>query len=73
MQDPEPSKPPTNWRPTNKLVGGAIIGQALSQVIVAVCDRYLQTPLGPELASAVTTLCYAAAAYFIPNSPTNGA
>lgn len=63
MQDPEP---PTNWVPSRKLIGGAVIGQALAQIIVAVCDRYLHTPLGPELSAAVTTLCYAGAAYFIP-------
>ena len=63
----EPSPTPSRWVPTNKLIGGAIVSQAASQVIVAVCDQYLKTPLTPELAAAVTTLCYAIGAYFIPN------
>ena len=66
MQDPEPP-PQSKWVPTNKLIGGAVIGQAAAQIIVALCDRYLHTPLGPELSSAITTLCYAISAYFIPN------
>jgi hypothetical protein len=71
MQDPEP--PTTSrWVPTRKLIGGGIIGQAAAQVIVAVCDQYLKAPLSPELAAAITTLCYATAAYFIPNGNAQG-
>ena len=69
MADPLNQIPTTSkWTPSRKLVGGALIGQAASQLIVAICDRYLHSPLGPELSSAITTFCYAAAAYFIPNA-----
>jgi hypothetical protein len=68
MQDPDPPTP-NRWKPTNKLIGGAVIGQAAAQIIVAVCDSYFSHPLSPELSAAITTLCYAAAAYFIPNNP----
>jgi len=68
MQDPEPQQQPSKWVPTQKTVGGSIIGTAAAQVIVALCDRYFHTPLGPELASAITTLCVATAAYFVPNA-----
>jgi len=67
MQSPEPDQP-TSWIPSRKLITGGIVGQAAAQIIVAVCDQYFKTPLSPELAAAITTLCYAAAAYFIPNS-----
>lgn len=63
MQNPEP---PKSWTPTQSTVGGSIVGTALAQIVVAICDRYLHTPLGPELASAVTTICVFAAVYFIP-------
>jgi hypothetical protein len=68
MSPPNDELPTTSkWVPNNKLIGGAVIGQAAAQIIVAICDRFLHAPLGPELSSAITTLCYAAAAYFIPN------
>lgn len=63
MQAPEP---PTRWVPTQATVGGSIFGTALAQIVVAICDRYLHTPLGPELASAITTVCVTACVYFIP-------
>ena len=62
MQDPDP---PSGWKPTNSTIGGAAIGLAAAQVIVAVCDQYFHQALGPELASAITTLCVAASGYFI--------
>lgn len=67
MQNPEPT-PATSWIPSRKAVGGSILGTAAAQIIVAVCDQYLKTPLTPELASAVTTVCVFAIAYFIPNA-----
>lgn len=68
MQNPEPvDQPPSRWAPTNKLIGGATIGAAVAQLIVALCNQYLHSPLSAESSSAITILCYAVAAYFIPN------
>ncbi len=67
MQNPDPPKSPTNWVPTQSTLGGGIFGTALAQIIVAVCNRYLHTPLGAELASAITTVCVTACVYFIPD------
>jgi hypothetical protein len=67
MQNPEPPKP-TNWVPTRSTVGGSILGTAIAQVVVAVCDQYFKTPLTAELASAVTTICVFACVYLIPDS-----
>jgi hypothetical protein len=63
--DPTTQKSSAGWTPTTSTVGGGVIGAALGQVIIAVCDQYLHTPLNPELASAITTLCVTAAGYFI--------
>jgi hypothetical protein len=71
MENPEPPNHPNRWVPTNKLIGGAVISQAAAQIIVAVCDQYFSHPLTPELATAISTLCYAIGAYFIPNRPTS--
>lgn len=57
----DPDKP--GWIPTTSTLGGAGIGLAAAQVIVAICDQYFQHALSPELASAITTLCVAAAGY----------
>lgn len=62
MSDPDK---PTGWVPTNSTLGGAGIGLAAAQVIVALCDQYFQHPLSAEFSSAITTLCVAAAGYFI--------
>ena len=62
MQNPEP---PTKWAPARSIYGGALIGTAASQIIVAICNRFINVPIGPELASAITTLCIAVAGYFI--------
>lgn len=66
MQNPEPTNGNghSGWQPTTSTLGGAAIGLAAAQVVVAVCDQYFQRPLGPELASAITTLCVAIAGYF---------
>lgn len=58
-------EPKPGWTPTNSTVYGAGIGLAAAQVIVALCDRIFHAPLGAELSSAITTLCVAAAGYFI--------
>ena len=64
MQNPEP---PISWVPTRSVIGGATFGTAAAQIIVAVCNRYLHTALGAELASAITTVCVTACVYFIPD------
>lgn len=64
MQNPEP---PKSWTPTQSTVGGSIVGTAIAQVVVAICDQYFSHPLSAELASAVTTICVFAAVYFIPD------
>jgi hypothetical protein len=67
MQDPEPEKPVKSWAPGQKTVGGAVIGSSVAQLIIAIADYYFHSPLAPEISSAITTLCVAVAAYFIPN------
>lgn len=59
--------PPTGWKPTTSTVAGAGLGLAASQIIVAVCDQYFKTPIGPELSSAITTVCVFTAGYFFPD------
>ena len=59
--------PPSSWVPSRSVVGGAGIGLAAGQIVIAICDRAFHAPLGPELSSAITTLCIAAATYFIPD------
>jgi hypothetical protein len=66
MQEPDI---PKSWVPTQSAVGGSIVGTALAQIVVAICDGYLTHPLTPEIASAVTTVCVFAAVYFIPDKP----
>lgn len=67
MQNPEPPKSPTNWVPSQSTIGGGIVGTALAQIVVAICNQYFSHPLSAELASAVTTLCVTACVYFIPD------
>ena len=69
MQNPEPTKP-TNWIPSRKTVGGAVIGQLLGQFIILACDQYMAKKPSPELAIAFTGLIQALVAYFIPTSQT---
>ena len=67
MQDPEPQ--PTGWqkyKPSQKTVGGAVIGQLLGQFIILACDQYMEKKPSPELAIAFTGLIQALIAYFIP-------
>jgi alkanesulfonate monooxygenase SsuD/methylene tetrahydromethanopterin reductase-like flavin-dependent oxidoreductase (luciferase family) len=67
VADPLNQITPTNWVPTRSIVGGAGAGTAAAQLIVALADHYFNPPLGPELASAITTLCIAVAGYLIPD------
>ena len=68
MQNPEPSKPPGNWVPHQSVVGGAVVGTAVAQIIVAVCGHYLKGPLDAVTAGAISSLCLFTATYFIPDS-----
>jgi hypothetical protein len=61
----EPGSSKSGWVPTTSTVGGGVIGAAVAQVIVAVCDAYFKTPLDAATSSAVTTLCVSVAGYFI--------
>lgn len=67
MQDPEFTQP-SKWKPTQAVVGGAAIGGAIGQIIVAVCNGYFQHPLGPEVAGAINTLAVGVITYLIPDS-----
>ena len=64
MQDPEPNGPQPGWQPTTSTVGGAAIGAAFAQIILALSDQCFHASIGAATASAITTLCVAAAGYF---------
>ena len=63
--DPTPSK--TGWVPTVSTVAGGGIGLAIGQFIVALCDQFFHSPIGPELSSAITGICVTGANYLIPD------
>lgn len=63
MQNPEPDQP-SGWTPTASTVGGAALGGAIAQVIVAAFDGLLHISIGVATASSITTICIFAVGYF---------
>lgn len=68
MNSPDPIK--SSWIPSRSVVVGTSLGALVGQFIVALCDRFLHTSLGPELSSATTALCVGLGTYFIPDRKT---
>lgn len=66
MQDPEPDipKPGAGWVPTNSTIGGAALGGAIAQVIVASIDQLAHISISNATASAITVICIFAVGYF---------
>lgn len=67
MQDPEPPTPPARWKPHQSVIGGAAVGTAVAQLILAGLKFYLHTAIDPVTAGAITSLCLFAATYLIPD------
>lgn len=66
MNSPDPL-PPNGWRPTQSTVGGALLGAAISQVIIAFAETYWGYEISSQTSGAITTICVAAAGYFFPD------
>lgn len=58
-------------KPTNKVVAGALAG-AVTVILVWAAKQYGHVELPGEVSSAVTTVLSAVAAYFVPDSTTEG-
>jgi hypothetical protein len=72
MQNPEPPNQPTTWnkyKPSQKTVGGAVLGQLVGQFLVLAADQYMDKKPSPELAIAGVGLIQAIFTYLIPNKP----
>lgn len=63
-----PVTPPAQagWKPTSSTVGGALLGGALAQIIVAILTKLNWAP-DPMTAGAITTVCTFAVGYFFPD------
>lgn len=65
MQDPE--FPKSGWTPTNSTLGGAILGGALGQIVVASFDQIFHITISLATAGAINTVCIFAVGYFFPD------
>lgn len=63
MQNPEPNQQPSGWTPTSSTIGGAALGGAIAQVIVATLDQLTHITISLSTAGAITTICIFAVGY----------
>lgn len=67
MQDPEPPKSFRNWVPSQSIVAGVGVGQAVAQIVFAICTQGLHWAVDGLTHDAIISLCTFAACYFIPD------
>lgn len=64
MQNPEP---PVSWKPNQSIYGGAVIGTAIAQCVIAGVEFFIHASITATVGGAITTLCCFTACYFIPD------
>lgn len=69
MGDPLNQIPAKSMLPTQATVGGAILGTAIGQVIVAAIEFFAHHAVTSQFGGAITTICIFAATYYIPEKP----
>jgi hypothetical protein len=68
MQDPEPSKPPTSWVPSQSIVGGNSIGATIAILVVPfIIPLYPKGIDHDSITLAFGALCTFIASYLIPD------